>query len=294
MSQFVLEPEGPFTLSAIRDFQCGLMAASRSCDAGEREVRLAFPQDGNHRPVGVKLAEKEGRVEATIYGSNEVEVVKAQIARILSLDYDARPYAAMLARDRALEAVSQRHPGFRPPIFFSPYAGAGWLVLTHRIGRARAARLQEAIARAAGDVVEIDGRSIASFPRPETFLRLGGFAGVHEEKWRRLEAIARAALEGELDPARLKAIPLEAACDGLRKIRGIGPWTAEGILTRGTGIADALRVHEPDVLHAVQKAYGLALPPTAEEVVERAQAWRPYRAWVMVLLTADYHRHLVA
>jgi DNA-3-methyladenine glycosylase II len=85
-------------------------------------------------------------------------------------------------------------------------------------------------------------------------------------------------------------MPFEAACEGLRKIRGIGPWTAEGILTRGTGIADALSVNEPDVLHAVQKAYGLARPPTPEELAQRAEAWRPYRAWVMVLLTADYHR----
>ena len=71
---------------------------------------------------------------------------------------------------------------------------------------------------------------------------------------------------------------------------GIGPWTAEGILTRGTGIADALSVNEPDVLHAVQRAYGLARAPTPEELVQRAEAWRPYRAWVMVLVTADYHR----
>src|SRR5581483_4227206 len=203
MNDFVLAPQGPFTLSAIRDFQCGLMSASRSCALGQREVRLAFPQDGNHRPVGVKLTEKDGQVVGTVYGSNDVATVRAQVARILSLDYDARPYAAMLAGDQALDAASRRRPGFRPPIFFSPYAGAGWLLLTHRIGRAQAARLQEAIARAAGDVVDIDGQSIASFPRPETFLRLGGFAGVNEEKWRRLEAIARAALDGQLDPARL-------------------------------------------------------------------------------------------
>jgi DNA-3-methyladenine glycosylase II len=85
-------------------------------------------------------------------------------------------------------------------------------------------------------------------------------------------------------------MPFEAACDELRQIRGIGPWTAEGILTRGTGIADALSLNEPDVRYAVQKAYGLASTPTPEDLLKRAEAWRPYRAWVMVLLTADYHR----
>ncbi len=46
-AQFVLEPQGPFTLATIRRFQCGLMVASRSCAAGDDEARRR--RDHAHR-----------------------------------------------------------------------------------------------------------------------------------------------------------------------------------------------------------------------------------------------------
>ena len=50
--EFQLTIQGPFSLSAFRDFQCGLMVASRVCDADPHRVRFAFPLDGTHQPVG--------------------------------------------------------------------------------------------------------------------------------------------------------------------------------------------------------------------------------------------------
>jgi DNA-3-methyladenine glycosylase II len=288
---FTLTPQGPFSLDAIRDFQCGLMVASRSCSSSD-EVRLAFPLDGTHAPVGVRLTATRKQIEVEGFGTRDQETLAKQVARILSVDHDGRPYAKLLDADPFLRAVAARRPGFRPPIFFSPYSAAGWLVLTQRSSQRQAAKIQEALAREAGDVIRIDGEPLASFPRPQSILSRDGFAGVSVEKWRRLQVIARAALDGELDVEALRAAPFGHALERLQQLHGIGAWTAEGVLVRGCGLADALSLTEPHCRQAMQLAYGLPTIPSPQEFAARAEAWRPYRAWVTVLLTAEFFGRL--
>ncbi len=68
---------------------------------------------------------------------------------------------------------------------------------------------------------------------------------------------------------------------------GLGPFSAELVLLRGAGHPDWLPTHESRLLHAVQRTYGLDRPPTVEELGGLAQAWRPYRTWVCLLLRAE-------
>jgi 3-methyladenine DNA glycosylase/8-oxoguanine DNA glycosylase len=49
---------------------------------------------------------------------------------------------------------------------------------------------------------------------------------------------------------------------------------------RGAGAPDRLPAHEPRLGRAVAMAYGLEEPPTAEELYEISEGWRPYRSWV--------------
>ena len=52
---------------------------------------------------------------------------------------------------------------------------------------------------------------------------------------------------------------------------------------RGAGLVDA--VTDDDITpRAIQVLYGLGERPTRAAVLERAEAWRPYRMWAVVLL----------
>lgn len=289
--EFQVAVRGPFSLSAFRDFQCGLMVASRVCDADPHRVRFAFPLDGTHQPVGVEVHEQRpGQLQVQVFGTTALDTVKAQVRRVLSLDRDGVGYGQLLESNRALARVAKTAEGFRPPVFYSPYAAAGWLVLGHRVQRAQATRWQAAIARAGGDVVQVNGHEVPSFPRPQTFLGLSSFTGIPEVKWQRLQAVARAALEGRLDLNRLTSVAYDDAHQALRQIPGIGPWTADGVLFRGCGLTDAFITSEPQVHHAVQLAYGLRSVPTDLELERIAEHWRPFRTWVSVLLTMNYYR----
>jgi DNA-3-methyladenine glycosylase II len=102
-----------------------------------------------------------------------------------------------------------------------------------------------------------------------------------------LHGVARAALDGELDPGRLAAMsPAEALAD-LRRLPGIGSFYATLILQRATGVTDVLTSGEPRLPDYVAHFYGTGPGPTSREEIERlAENWRPFRTWAAVLIRA--------
>lgn len=287
MTNFTIEPRGPFSMDAVRRLQCGFLRGSRSCDADPETVKLAFPLDGSFAIAGVRLQWDGARVHGEVIGDADPVAVARQVARVLAVDEDATPFAAVLHADPVLRRIAAARPGFRPVVSYSPYVMAGWSVLSQRTRMAQAAALQIAIAVDAGDCVVIDGERVAAFPQPETFLARSGFPGVAAEKWRRLQEVAVAALDGELDRDRLMCMPYEIARDKLLAIRGVGDWTADAILIRGCGPTDLLPLREPTLHEAVALAYGLRRLPSDADVIAIAESWRPFRTWVSVLLVSE-------
>jgi DNA-3-methyladenine glycosylase II len=292
MTNFMLEPRGPFSMAPVRQLQCGFLRGSRTCDADPETVKLAFPLDGSFDIAGVRLQWDGARIHGEVVGDTDPVAVATQVARVLAVDHDATPFSAVLHADAVLRRIAAARPGFRPVVSYSPYVMAGWSVMSQRTRMAQAAALQIAIAIDAGDVSVIDGERVAAFPQPETFLARSGFPGVAAEKWRRLQEVAVAALDGELDRERLLAMPYEQARATLRAIRGVGDWTADAILIRGCGPTDLLPLREPTVHEAVALAYGLGHLPSDAEVIAIAESWRPFRTWVSVLLVSElFSRH---
>ena len=95
--------------------------------------------------------------------------------------------------------------------------------------------------------------------------------------------MAQAALDGQLDAARLRGMPHEEAMADLKKLPGIGDFSAGLTLLRGAG-AGRNRVpgQEPRLARAVALAYGLAATPRATKGI--SENWRPYRTWVTLLM----------
>ncbi len=282
-STFELEPNGPFSLDPLRQMNCGFLRGTRSCAAGEA-VKVAFPRDGDFTVVGVTLREQAGRVEGKVVGTTDAGPIARQVARVLGLDQDGAAFANVLERDVVLRRVVTGHPGFRPVVAYSPYVMGGWAVLSQRLRMDQAAALQVKLAQATGDVVDIEGDVVASFPRPQSLLAMGGFPGISTEKWRRLETLAEAALGGELEVDRVIEAPYAEARARLMSLRGVGPWTADAILMRGSGLTDLLPISEPTLRSAIQLAYELEALPDDETVSRIAETWRPFRTWVSVLL----------
>jgi DNA-3-methyladenine glycosylase II len=180
--------------------------------------------------------------------------------------------------------LQARWPGLRPVGFFSPYEAAAWALIGHRIQMVQAARIKQRMADELGEVVDIHGDKRHAFPGPARLADLDGFRGLFDRKVENLRALGVAAIEGRLDGAWLRSLPRDQALKELKELPGIGPFSAELVLLRGAADPDHLPLHEPRLCRGAAIAYGLDEPPDREWLEERAEAWRPYRTWVVLLL----------
>ena len=284
MSQFVLQPLGPYSLMASAAFLEGFAPAAY--DGGEMagHLHFAFVADGSEQIAGVCLRAQDSTLVGEVVGEADPTVVRSQVARILSLDIDGLDWPLVGKRDLVMGRLQTRYPGLRPVCFFSPYEAAAWALISHRIRITQAARIKARLAEELGPVVEIHGRKEHAFPGPSRLRQLETFPGVFGHKVEYLHQLARATLEGKLEATFLRALPPEQALEHLKTLPGIGDFSAQLILLRGAGEPDALPTHEPRLGRAMALAYGLDHLPTTQEARQIAEAWRPYRTWGSLLL----------
>lgn len=277
----VLTPLGPFSLAASSRFLEGFAPAGyRGGDPDH--LHLAFPVEGDWPTVGACVRERDGGVVVAVHGDADPGAVRAQVARILSLDVDGAGFAAVGRRDPVIGRLQRRWPGLRPVCFWSAYEAAAWALLSHRVRITQAAAAKQRIAERLGLGVDIHGDTVTAFPAPR---RLRGLteADVPGRKLGYLLQLADAALDGQLDSATLRSLPRDEALSLLRRLPGIGAFSAELVLLRGAGDPDHFPTQERRLRQAVARLYDLR-DPTAAQLTQIADSWRPYRTWAGVLL----------
>jgi DNA-3-methyladenine glycosylase II len=281
---FVITPRGPFSLAESATFGF----AQRDERSFDGVMRLAFGLDGYGQHVGVELRQDDGgAVHCVVHGDRpDLAAVQRQVERVLSLDFDGREFLAVGERDPVIGALQAAAPGLRPPLFYSPYEAAAWSVLSARRSAGQMRPVRDRLGQAHGAVFDLAGQQLAAFPAPEALLGVESFPGLPPDKIDRLHGVARAALDGQLDPSRLKELGPERAAADLRAIKGIGPFYSELIVIRATGFADVLPASETNALDLAGRLYGLGGPATPAQLRELAEPWRPFRTWAAVLIRA--------
>lgn len=283
--RFEIEPSGPYSLEASVRFLEGFTpAAYEGSEAGH--LHLAFVSDGGEEVAGVCVRPEGDTLVGEVFGGADPRVVREQVSRVLSLDVDGRGFPEVGRKDPVVGRLQERYPGLRPVLFYSPYEAAAWAIIGNRIRITQAAKVKARMAEELGEVVEVHGEPEHAFPGPERLTRLKEFPGLSGRKAEYLRSLGQAAMDGVLDAAHLRSVPVAQALDELKELTGIGPFSAELILLRGAGEPDYVPTNEPRLGRAVAMAYGLDEPPTTEELVRMAERWRPYRTWVRLHLRA--------
>jgi len=298
METFTLLPRGPFSLAASIKFLEGFVPAAYTgpespgpaeSGPGDVALELAFPVEGSWQTVGVRVSQDSDEVTVALVSPRSPEpeltmAVRAQVERILSLDVDGSDFPAAGVRDPVVGDLQRRYPGLRPVGFWSPYEAAAWTIIGHRIRISQAAAIKARIAKQLGEPVTFGDRAVHAFPSPERLSELDTFPGLSGRKPDWLRSVARAALDGQLNTARLRAMPREEALADLKHLPGIGDFSAALILLRGAGDPDAVPAREPRLARAVALAYGLPEPVTPEQLLQISDNWKPYRTWVTLLM----------
>ena len=73
-------------------------------------------------------------------------------------------------------------------------------------------------------------------------------------------------------------------------MRGVGPWSAQMFLLHRLRRPDVFPAADVGLQRAAQSAFGLDRRPSADELADRAEPWRPFRSYAAALLWAHGSR----
>ena len=210
-------------------------------------------------------------------------VIITRIRRMFDLSADPGAIDAALSCDPMLAPLVTARPGLRVPGGWDGFEIAVRSVLGQQITVKAATQL-------AGRIVSTIGTPITdgiaplglthSFPRPERFnVHTLGTLGITKARSAAIAGVANAVSADPtlFDPHR----DLEEAVAHLRKLPGIGEWTAQYIAMRALGESDAFLAADVGIQRKLA-VHGRR--PTASELLSRAEHWRPWRAYAMLHL----------
>jgi len=103
-------------------------------------------------------------------------------------------------------------------------------------------------------------------------------AGLSRPKISYLRSLAEHVISGELELDRLGEMPDEDVTREVTAVKGLGQWTADMFLIFHLGRPDVLPVGDLGVRRAAERAYGLEVIPSAEDLEALGERWRPYRS----------------
>lgn len=275
--EYAIVPRGPFRLAESAGFAFIDREPGPAVPAG---MVFAFCRDQTWEPTTVHVTQQHDDGPVAVVAGDPQD--RTQVERILGLDVDATSFAAVGARDSVVGRLQEAAPGLRPPQLHSAYEAAAFCVLTARRSAAQARRMRTELSVLAGTVLQIAGQPVVCLPPPAYLLDPDPVRGLDPVRRQRLQAVAQAALDGDLDTPALRALPPAQARAHLEQLPGIGPFSSATVVTRALGYTDYLPGPITELNTTVGRLYGLDHPATPDELREIAVNWAPWRTWTQL------------
>ena len=230
----------------------------------------------------VRVAQAKGdalAVEVRFPRLSALPAIIARVRRVFDLAADPQAINEHLSRDPALAPLVAAHPGLRAPGGWDGLELAVRAILGQQVSVGAAIVLAGKLVQTYGEPAPAsatgDPRLTFAFPRPE---RLAVEDLALPMPGARRKALSGLAAAVAADPGLLGLDrSLEDAVAKLKALPGVGEWTAQYIALRGMREPDAFPAADIGLMRALADAEGVR--PTAAELLDRAEAWRPWRAY---------------
>ncbi len=273
----------PFAAGPLLSFLAERAIPGIEAMDGSTFRRSVRTKEGRAAVIGLTPHPSEHHIALEV-GVDEVPELGGivQAARRL-LDLDAVPSAIddTLASDPALRPLVRRTPGIRLPGAIDGFELAVRAVLGQQVSVKAARTLAGRIATRLGAPLDTAAGPITHlFPSAEQ-LAEASFDGIGIPAGRAdtLRRLAELVAVGKLDLAAT-ADP-EDTLRALADIPGVGPWTSAYVAMRALRDPDAFPAGDLGVRRGFE---ALGLPAKPAQVHERAERWRPWRAYAVMHL----------
>lgn len=254
--------------------------------------RRSFMHAGLHGVVAVAHMPGRHCLMVTIQFPS-VRALQGIVGRVrhqfdVAADVDA--ITAHLSKDPSLAPLIASQPGLRAPGCWDGFELAVRAVLGQQITVEAARRLGSKLVNLCGDplLYASDARLARTFPSARCLATVDlSRIGMPPSRRATVTALAQAAVANPQLFTPLGSIDDSIA--QLRAVRGIGEWTAQYIALRAMREPDAFPATDLVILRgAAQLGVG---SPTALQLLQRAEAWRPWRAYAAQYLWTAGNRN---
>lgn len=220
----------------------------------------------------------------------EVRDIEAHVRRWFDLDRDLEPWQELVrGAPEPVRSAFGRLLGFRLVALPSLFEALAWCVIGQQINLAFAYRLKRRLSERYASWVDASGRRHYLFPEPAVL------AEASREDLRAMQlsyrkadyliGLARLFRDGELSEAGInRLVDTPTMIAELRRIRGIGEWSAAYGLLKGLGRADAVPFGDSGLRAAYMRLYGREGRPSRRELEELFglfSGWEGYAAFYL-------------
>jgi AraC family transcriptional regulator, regulatory protein of adaptative response / DNA-3-methyladenine glycosylase II len=206
--------------------------------------------------------------------------IVARTRRVFDLGADIETIGAHLSLDPRMAPLVAQRPGLRAPGAWDGFELAIRAILGQQVSVGAARRLAGTLVALCGEAVPQGGYGQPAlshvFPTPARLAAADLSAlGMPGARRAALTALAEAAIA---DPHLFRPFgTIEEAIARLRLIRGVGEWTAHYIALRALRESDAFPASDIGLLRGAAVMDGTR--PTPADLLDRAEPWRPWRAY---------------
>lgn len=261
-TSLTLRPKAPFdfqhTLTFLEDYKADGIVRKILDD----ELRFAMNVSGKSVAFFVKSVGtlKRPRLELILHAkklnNDIIKQAKEQLIFYLSLDDDLSSFYKLAEKDDAFKPVLRGLYGYHQVKFPSVFTSICWALVTQRTPNSFAYVTMQRFCELLGDAITVEGERYTTFPEAKKFLNARDkvlIATNNTRKTDRLMEITKA--YATVDENFLKTAPYEEVMRAVKKLKGLGQWSADYILLRGLGRYERSPWTDTVIIDTISKIY---------------------------------------
>lgn len=235
--------------------------------------------------ISVRPQPAENALIATVpsHLSSLLRPILSRLRGLFDLDADPAAISAHFHTDSLLREVVDRTPGLRVPGAWDGFELAVRAILGQQVSVRGASTLAGRLAARFGTAVDTPHAALSRIGPQAAGLAAASVEeiakiGLPASRAATIQLLAKAACAGRLTLSTHADEHAEVAV--LKAIPGIGDWTAQYIALRALRWPDAFPAGDL----GLRKAVGDGTPVSGSALLERSEAWRPWRAYAAMYL----------
>lgn len=227
------------------------------------------------------------RIEGGPVGETVMHELEAMARWILGLDAAPAPVDWLTEVEPQFGPVAHALRGFRPPCFPTLFETCASVLPFQQLSLDAGIAILGRLVERYGESQTLAGVDRYAFPGAETIATIDPVdlreIGFSLAKAKALHALAEHAAAGELEIARFQALPTETALKELRRLPGIGLWSAGLILLRGLRRMDVFPPGDVGAARNLTEMLDLPVKLTPAETIPIAERFGDRQGYLYFL-----------